>query len=63
MTAPSTSDSRKAGGSDTAIRIHGTTDPGSIGRAVSNGCIRMPDEVIQRLRDTLPLGTPVLISG
>jgi lipoprotein-anchoring transpeptidase ErfK/SrfK len=43
--------------------MHGTNRPDLLGSAASNGCIRMPDEVIQRLRDTLPLGTPVLISG
>lgn len=45
------------------IAMHGTNRPDLLGSAASNGCIRMPDEVIQRLRDTLPLGTPVLISG
>ena len=29
------------GGRDTLYRIHGTTQPSSIGRSVSNGCIRM----------------------
>ena len=38
-------------GNDTAIRIHGTTDPGSIGRAVSNGCIRMRNEAVMALFD------------
>ena len=50
-----------AGGSDTAIRIHGTTDPGSIGRAVSNGCIRMRNEAVMGLFDQVPLGTPVYV--
>ena len=50
-----------AGGSDTAIRIHGTTDPGSIGRAVSNGCIRMRNEAVMSLFDQVPVGTPVYV--
>ena len=50
-----------AGGSDTAIRIHGTTDPGSIGRAVSNGCIRMRNEAVMDLFDKVPMGTPVYV--
>ena len=41
------------------IAMHGTNRPDLIGTAASNGCIRMPDEVIQRLKDTLFFGTPV----
>lgn len=48
-------------GHDTAIRIHGTTDPGSIGRAVSNGCIRMRNEAVMDLFDKVPIGTPVYV--
>lgn len=48
-------------GNDTAIRIHGTTDPGSIGRAVSNGCLRMRNEAVISLFDQVPLGTPVYV--
>ncbi|ARJ69617.1 L,D-transpeptidase [Paracoccus contaminans] len=50
-----------ANGNDTAIRIHGTTDPGSIGRAVSNGCIRMRNEAVMSLFDQVPVGTPVYV--
>lgn len=48
-------------GNDTAIRIHGTTDPGSIGRAVSNGCLRMRNEAVMSLFDQVPIGTPVYV--
>ena len=48
-------------GQDTAIRIHGTTDPGSIGRSVSNGCIRMRNEAVMDLFDKVPMGTPVYV--
>ncbi|MFN3525025.1 MAG: L,D-transpeptidase [Paracoccus sp. (in: a-proteobacteria)] len=48
-------------GQDTAIRIHGTTEPGSIGRAVSNGCLRMRNEAVMSLFDRVPLGTPVYV--
>ena len=48
-------------GEDTAIRIHGTTDPGSIGRAVSNGCLRMRNEAVISLFDQVPIGTPVYV--
>ncbi|MDN4477408.1 L,D-transpeptidase [Demequina lignilytica] len=51
-------------GGDAVIGIHGTDDPTSIGRAVSHGCIRLPNDAITALVTTvgLPLGTPVTIS-
>ena len=49
------------GGQDTSIRIHGTTEPGSIGRSVSNGCIRMRNEAVMDLFDKVPIGTPVYV--
>lgn len=50
-----------ARGNDTAIRIHGTTDPKSIGRSVSNGCIRMRNEAVMDLFEKVPVGTPVYV--
>ncbi len=41
------------------IAMHGTNHPEYVGQNRSNGCIRMPNAVIQTLRDHLPLGTPV----
>jgi len=49
-------------GGDGQIGIHGTNDPESIGQAVSHGCIRVPNDIITRLNDILPLGTPVVIA-
>lgn len=49
------------GGGDGQMGIHGTGDPASIGRNVSNGCIRMTNEAITRLREMLPIGVPVEI--
>jgi lipoprotein-anchoring transpeptidase ErfK/SrfK len=43
------------------IAIHGTNEPWSIGRAVSNGCIRLPTDVLRKLFRQAPSGTPVLI--
>ncbi len=45
------------------IGIHGTNDPGSIGGDVSSGCIRLNNDVIDRMVNEigLPLGTPVEI--
>jgi lipoprotein-anchoring transpeptidase ErfK/SrfK len=40
-------------------RIHGTTDPGSIGRAASSGCFRMLNEDVIELYRFVPVGTRV----
>ena len=43
------------------IAIHGTNEPWSIGKAVSNGCIRLPNAVLRKLFAQALNGTPVLI--
>jgi lipoprotein-anchoring transpeptidase ErfK/SrfK len=43
------------------IAIHGTNEPWSIGKAVSNGCIRLPNPVLRKLFAQALNGTPVLI--
>jgi hypothetical protein len=43
------------------LAIHGTNRPELIPGRVSAGCIRMRDEDALRLRELLPLGTPVTI--
>lgn len=43
------------------VALHGTNNPGIIGSAASNGCVRMPNEVIIPLAAELPAGTPVEI--
>ncbi|MDX6539539.1 MAG: hypothetical protein QOI71_1149 [Gaiellales bacterium] len=43
------------------IAIHGTNAPWSIGKAVSNGCIRLPNAMLRKLFDQALGGTPVLI--
>ncbi|WP_370693060.1 L,D-transpeptidase [Pseudotabrizicola sp.] len=48
-------------GRDTYFRIHGTTDPASIGQSVSNGCIRMLNDHVKQLYDQVPVGTPVTV--
>ena len=48
-------------GVDTYFRIHGTTQPNSIGRSVSNGCIRMLNEHVTDLYDRVPVGTKVTV--
>jgi lipoprotein-anchoring transpeptidase ErfK/SrfK len=43
------------------IAIHGTNEPWSIGKAVSNGCIRLPNRILRRVFAQALTGTPVLI--
>lgn len=48
-------------GRDTYYRIHGTNEPWTIGRAVSNGCIRMTNEHVEDLYERVPIGTTVVV--
>lgn len=41
--------------------IHGTTDPDSIGKQVTMGCIRMRNSDVEELFDIVPVGTEVVI--
>jgi hypothetical protein len=43
------------------VAIHGTNDPSSIGRAVTNGCLRIPNDLLVRMFQLNPEGTPVLV--
>lgn len=43
--------------------IHGTNQPASIGRYVSQGCIRTQNEVISSLYPFIPLGTKILVTS
>ena len=49
------------GNRDTYYRIHGTTQPWSIGTASSNGCIRMVNEHVIDLYDRVPMGATVVV--
>jgi hypothetical protein len=42
------------------LAIHGTSDASDAGRAVSNGCVRVPNALLRQLRG-VPMGTPVVI--
>lgn len=46
---------------DTHIRIHGTNQPQSIGRAASNGCFRMVNDHVIDLYNRVRMGTPVVV--
>lgn len=52
-----------ADGKDTLYRIHGTTEPESIGKSVSSGCIRMLNEDVAVLFDQVAIGTQVIVRG
>ena len=46
---------------DTFLRIHGTNDPDTLGRRVSNGCARLVNSQIIELYDPVPMGTRVVL--
>ncbi|SDE94928.1 L,D-transpeptidase [Limimaricola pyoseonensis] len=48
-------------GRDTYYRIHGTTNPETIGSSVSNGCIRLRNEDVMTLYEQVPLGSWVTV--
>lgn len=48
-------------GKDTYYRIHGTTDPSSIGRNVSAGCIRMINSDVVDLYDRVKPGAKIIV--
>ncbi len=48
-------------GKDTLYRIHGTTEPESIGKAVSSGCIRMLNQDVIDLYNRIPKGAKVVV--
>ncbi len=48
---------------DAPIGIHGTNEPWSIGHAASHGCIRVANDVMRRLFQLAPAGTPVIVKA
>lgn len=49
------------GNRDTMYRIHGTNEPSSIGRSVSNGCVRMINAHVTDLYERVPVGAKVIV--
>ena len=49
------------GGRDLGYRLHGTTEPWSIGSDASSGCIRLFSEDVIDLYQRCPIGTKVLV--
>ncbi len=46
---------------DTFLRIHGTTEPHTIGQRVSNGCVRLVNSHVTHLYEQVPLGARVVL--
>lgn len=52
-----------ANGTDGRIYgLHGTNNPDSIGKYISEGCIRLQNEAVESLFDYVPLGTKILVT-
>ncbi|GGH09259.1 L,D-transpeptidase [Alsobacter metallidurans] len=51
------------GDRDTLYRIHGTTEPQTIGTRVSSGCIRLINQDVIDLHRRVPTGTRVVVRG
>ena len=49
------------GNRDTQYRIHGTTEPWTIGKRVSSGCLRMLNVDVVDLFERVPVGTKVIV--
>jgi lipoprotein-anchoring transpeptidase ErfK/SrfK len=43
------------------LALHGTNQPDQMGQDISNGCVRIPNDIVLQLVERLPLGTPVEI--
>ena len=43
------------------LAVHGTSDPSQVGQDISNGCVRVPNDAIEKIAAQAPLGTPVTI--
>jgi len=44
------------------IAVHGTNNPSQVGQNISNGCVRVPNDIILQIANQAPLGTPVIIT-
>jgi lipoprotein-anchoring transpeptidase ErfK/SrfK len=49
------------GGADTLYRIHGTSEPWTVGTEVSSGCFRMLNEDVITLFEQVPVGAKVIV--
>jgi len=51
------------GGRDTLYRLHGTNNPGSIGKSLSSGCIRLWNQDIIDLYNRVDVGARLVVIG
>lgn len=49
----------KPDGTDSLYRVHGTSQPWTIGSAVSSGCVRLIDQDVIDLYGRVPVGAPI----
>ncbi|WP_187431277.1 putative L,D-transpeptidase ErfK/SrfK [Roseobacter fucihabitans] len=49
------------GRGDTFLRVHGTNEPKTIGRRVSNGCARLVNDQMIELYDRVPMNSRVVL--
>lgn len=59
IAAFSTSLGTFGGGGMPKLALHGTNQPELMGQYVSSGCVRIPNEVVSFIADTVPVGTIV----
>jgi lipoprotein-anchoring transpeptidase ErfK/SrfK len=45
------------------LAVHGTNNPDQVGQNISNGCVRVPNDVIEKIAFQAPPGTPVTIAA
>jgi hypothetical protein len=39
--------------------VHGTNNPAQVGSDISNGCVRVPNEIIEMMATEMPMGSPI----
>lgn len=49
------------GRGDTFLRVHGTNDPATLARRVSNGCARLVNDQMIDLYDRVPMGARIVL--
>ena len=45
------------GGGMPKLALHGTNQPDLIGQYISSGCVRVPNDIIDFIAETVPVGT------
>jgi lipoprotein-anchoring transpeptidase ErfK/SrfK len=45
------------------LAVHGTANPDDLGKKISNGCIRVPNDKMLEIAKLVPLGTPIVVTA